>query len=109
MLLLLERQKPPPGMASNAVAAGEAEAAAGHGEPHRLPRHLPDLGDRRLREQIAAVDVADEGNPVPVPLLQEPDVHPGRGLERVQAVDAGVDDQVQDGHDVAVGVLDHVG
>jgi len=30
------------------------------------------------------------------------------GARGVQAVDAGIDNHVQDGHDVAVGVLDHV-
>jgi len=72
-----------------------------------VARRFPDLL-RRARVEHAAVDVADQAELAAVAPLDLGDVHPALRVERVQRVGSRLHQLVEDRHEVAVGVLDHV-
>ena len=68
--------------------------------------HFPGSLLRRAFDERLAVDAAEEAEPVAVALLEQAQIHADVGLDAVPAVDAGLDQRVEDVPDVAVGVLD---
>ena len=93
----------------DAVRAGKTIAAARRGGVDGVARDTADFACRGVAEQLAAVDVADNGNTVAVLLFDPCNVHSCHRFQRVDGVDSALDDHVENGHDVAVGVLDHIG
>lgn len=94
-----------PGRDRVVESAAGAYPVAGGGIPDRLPRELPHLGRRAVHQHPLDVDAAEQDQlRTPLPHLAQ--VHSRLMLERMQAVDAGGDQIRQDGHQVAVRVVE---
>lgn len=59
-----------------------------------------------IRQQLTAVNVADQAHAISILLYHLTDIHPRQRLDRIQAVNPRGDNLVEDWPEIAIGMLD---
>src|SRR3990172_8830210 len=89
-----------------AIARGDDPTASRRELAHSPPNLIDNGRGRPTAEGSGRVNPADHAKAVAVASLDLQDVHSGAWIGRVESIDAGFDQLIQDGADIAVRVLD---